>query len=370
MPNDQQVYGGVEYSVTVKWPLDFAFVADGPGPVALTSGMTLGPYETCSATFACAGVAASGSENDVEVAGAFVEAVTGWTESPRAQATVVRVELEAKNTPSANPCPNRHVFGVFEKVELKHRPLSAFVTWEMSGGGETSTSEQGFVGENWDGSGWMLRCPLYAKSIGLKAKCGGVEWTFDVMVLEPSGLRTVRPTSFTSFQVGMSAVEMKVPLYLRPETVDFQEISIQEIPVEDEPPMNGGCYTNLPIYYQTHTISAGAGRWTTPGKGNFCGEDTVRSIPVPSSNPDLGWQRMRLPWGWNKKFEYMENEGVQFLEYDGRRVGGSCHKEIAARYDSFEEVLQDGSVNACRYGWECLRTVYDVYFLNGGTVNE
>lgn len=67
------------------------------------------------------------------------------------------------------------------------------------------------------------------------------------------------------------------------------------------------------------------------------------------------------PWGWNKKIEYMENEGVQFQEYDGRRVGGSCHKEIAARYDSFEEVLQDGSVNACRYGWECLRTVYDVY---------
>ena len=67
MPNDQQVYGGVEYSVTVKWPLDFAFVADGPGPVALTPGMTLGPYETYSATFTCAGVAASGSENDVEM---------------------------------------------------------------------------------------------------------------------------------------------------------------------------------------------------------------------------------------------------------------------------------------------------------------
>ena len=43
MPNDQQVYGGVEYSVTVKWPLDFAFVADGPGPVALTPARRSGP---------------------------------------------------------------------------------------------------------------------------------------------------------------------------------------------------------------------------------------------------------------------------------------------------------------------------------------
>ena len=67
MPNDQQVYGGVEYSVTVKWPLDFAFVADGPGPVALTPGTTLGPYETCFVTFECAGIEASGSENDVEM---------------------------------------------------------------------------------------------------------------------------------------------------------------------------------------------------------------------------------------------------------------------------------------------------------------
>ncbi|MGN1046288.1 MAG: hypothetical protein ACI4QG_04250, partial [Candidatus Cryptobacteroides sp.] len=178
------------------------------------------------------------------------------------------------------------------------------------------------------------------------------------------------PTSFASFQEGMSAAEMKVPLYLQPETVDFREISIQEIPVENELPMNGGCYTNLPIYYQTHTISAGAGRWTTPGEGNSCGEDTVRCIPIPSRNPDPGWQRMRLPWGWNKKIEYMVNEGVQFQEYDGRQVGGACHREILTRYDSFEEVQQDGSVSVCRYGWECLRTVYDVYFLNGGAVNE
>lgn len=67
MPNDQQVYGGVEYSVTVKWPLDFAFVADGPGPVALTPGTTLGPYETYSVTFECEGTEASDSENDVEM---------------------------------------------------------------------------------------------------------------------------------------------------------------------------------------------------------------------------------------------------------------------------------------------------------------
>ena len=80
MPNDQQVYGGVEYSVTVKWPLDFAFVADGPGPVALTSGMTLGPYETYSATFTCAGVAASGAANGEEVDGTVTVFKFGhWT---------------------------------------------------------------------------------------------------------------------------------------------------------------------------------------------------------------------------------------------------------------------------------------------------
>ena len=174
-------FGG-SFTLTTR-NLEKLIVANGPGPVALTPGMTLGPYETYSATFECAGIEASGSENDVEVEGTFTEAVTGWTESPRAQTTVVRVELKAKKTAPANPCPNRHVFGVFEKVELKHRPSSASVFWEMSGGGETSTSEEGYVGENWGGADWMLRCPLYAKGVGLKATCGGVEWPFDGMIV-------------------------------------------------------------------------------------------------------------------------------------------------------------------------------------------
>ncbi|MGN0889018.1 MAG: hypothetical protein ACI4UY_09085 [Kiritimatiellia bacterium] len=215
LPNPVDAYGS--FALTTR-NLEKLAVIDGSGPIALPTSKSLEPFETYSATFECAGIEASGSENDVEVEGTFTEAVTGWTESPRAQTTVVRVELKAKKTAPANPCPNRHVFGVFEKVELKHRPLSASVFWEMSGGGETSTSEEGYVGENWGGADWMLRCPLYAKGVGLKVTCGGVEWPFDVMVLEPSGLRVEPPrsTDFDPYPDGYSGAGMHVVLYLRP----------------------------------------------------------------------------------------------------------------------------------------------------------
>ena len=80
-------FGG-SFTLTTR-NLEKLIAANGPGPVALTPGMTLGPYETYSATFECAGIEASGSENDVEVEGSFTENVMGWTESPRSAATVV-----------------------------------------------------------------------------------------------------------------------------------------------------------------------------------------------------------------------------------------------------------------------------------------
>ena len=50
-------FGG-SFTLTTR-NLEKLIVANGPGPVALTPGMTLGPYETYSATFECAGVEAS-----------------------------------------------------------------------------------------------------------------------------------------------------------------------------------------------------------------------------------------------------------------------------------------------------------------------
>ena len=60
--------------------LEKLIVANGPGPVDLASGMTLGPCETYSATFKCAGVAASGAANGEEVEGTVTVFKFGhWT---------------------------------------------------------------------------------------------------------------------------------------------------------------------------------------------------------------------------------------------------------------------------------------------------
>ena len=244
----------------------------------------------------------------------------------------------------------------------------------MSGGGETSTSEEGYVGENWGGADWMLRCPLYAKGVGLKATCGGVEWPFDVMVLEPSGLRVEPPrsTDFDPCPDGYSGAGMHVVLYLQPETVDFQEISLQEIPVEDVAPQNDGCFTNFPQSFQTHTFTAGAGRWRSPDEQGRWGRDHVSCEPIPRQNTPPGWQYLYLPWGWNKKVDYMIDEGVNLilLEYESGQpyTGGQCYKEVSTRYDSMDRVLLEGTTSVNRYDLECMRMTNGVYFLNGNLV--
>ena len=149
-------FGG-SFTLTTR-NLEKLIAANGPRLVDLASGMTQGPYETYSATFECAGVEASGSANDVEVEGTFTEAVTGRTESPRAQATVVRVELVAKKTAPANACVNRHRFGVYELVDCRHTPGIPSVVWTLEGGGTTNNSPEGFV-ENQTGKGGCCAAP-------------------------------------------------------------------------------------------------------------------------------------------------------------------------------------------------------------------
>lgn len=313
----------------------------------------------------------------MRIEGMFTEKDTGDTIEDDKSLTVVRVELTPTKHAPANPdsCDHRHELGVFEKVFLASTPEELPVAWSIVGGGANGTSEEGYVGRDWDieNMGWLLRCPLYSKSIGLKASCLGVELPVPVTIREPMSLRHVPPTYFEPFPRGVSAAGMRVPQYLLPDTVNFQEISIQEIPVENEHPNNSGYFASLPLYFQTHTSIAGAGLWSTPDNSGCFGED--RPVCEAGINPAPGWQRLRLPWGWHKEVaQYLskEDDDVVAIEYFGRErySGGSCFREITQRYDSYDQIFDDGSVLVSRFGYDCLRTTNGVYFLNGVQVGD
>ena len=306
MPNDQQVYGGVEYSVTVKWPLDFAFVADGPGPVALTPGMTLGPYETYSATFECAGIEASGSENDVEVEGTFTEAVTGRTESPRAQATVVRVELKAKKTAPANVCVNRHRFGVYEVVDCWHEPGFPGVVWTLEGGGTTNNALEGFV-ENQTGKG-VLRCPLTDNGATLKVSCGDADYWPTIQIVEPDDVVAEKVDYRISDRRPAGAaggISLVTSLYVHPKDVNFEEIALEEIPWEQGGSVSGYYAQPSKLADRYHDRNHGAGHWHDVTDGNFWWKDGAGSKAI--TNWFAGTKIWDAPIGWNvkgKKFGY------------------------------------------------------------------
>lgn len=67
--------------------------------------------------------------------------------------------------------------------------------------------------------------------------------------------------------------------------------------------------------------------------------------------------------------ELMRKEGVEFTDVNGYQVGGTCFREVGTRYDSLDEVYEDGSASASRFGWTCHRLTYGVYFLNGEIVD-
>ena len=302
-------FGG-SFTLTTR-NLEKLIAANGPGPVALTPGMTLGPYETYSATFECAGVEASGSENDVEVEGTFTEAVTGWTESPRAQATVVEVEIKPQELAPANRSDHRHTFGVYELVYLIHTPSIDAVEWTLQGGGGTEDSEEGYA-EVGIGGAYTLRCPLYSNGATLKVSCGGAEYFPTVRFVEPSGIVAYNPRPAgppDDIPRGIVGCSMWIDLYVTPMDVSFSQIAVVEVPSTTSI-YNGYFLHSYPSDKRSHNTLTGAGKWievrarnpndANEEVGNFFMTDTATTgfLLAVDEYGEMSWD---IPMGWHRK---------------------------------------------------------------------
>ena len=73
------------------------------------------------------GLSASESADDIEVVATLTDNVTGESITNDCQATSVRLELAAVYEAPENPCTNRHIYGLGEKVRFLHYPESLSV---------------------------------------------------------------------------------------------------------------------------------------------------------------------------------------------------------------------------------------------------
>ena len=76
---------------------------------------------------------ASDGSTEYDVSGSAVFTPNGSGEVARARdsLTVIRLELQAVYEAPENPCTNRHVYGVGEKVRLIHYPHDVSVSWDV-----------------------------------------------------------------------------------------------------------------------------------------------------------------------------------------------------------------------------------------------
>ena len=314
-------FGG-SFTLTTR-NLEKLIAANGPGPVALTPGMTLGPYETYSATFECAGIEASGSENDVEVEGAFVENITGLTENPRAVVTVVQVEFEPVVDLEYR---NRHVIGVREECFIKWRPTNIEPTVSPSG--------EGLVTLNFGRAHYLAS--LESETSVVSIAWGGVNRDITLSTLAPSAIFVGGTPTLNSFGLGHNhagGVGMILELYVMPTNVSFLGVAVQEVPSAYADPH--GYFAN-PYFRNvwSHTKERHAGEWHNIATGNFfmsdnadMGDELPRMTPegIVTNDDRYGWSdgtmNWKIPVGWNERNSSDEDVVVKSFQTYWQQFG-------------------------------------------------
>ena len=250
------------------------------------------------------GAAASATAEDIVVTATIADCDTSDISTNECVMTSNRLELVAVYEAPENPCTNRHVYGVGEKVRFVHYPESLSVTFSATKGdlGDRFYYYDQFGG-NIDESDKhrIYVCPIAASyTPDPTIFYADSSYTPDIMLVEPKTVITPEATWEGCHDLGESGQSTLVTTnYIGPMTVSFQGIRVAEIPC---------CETNVPTGYfastnftgfMTHSIDAGAGlsrhiqegnRWTVDHAGgglyrNWSAGQLIWNIPI-------GWGRL------------------------------------------------------------------------------
>ena len=299
----------------------------------------------------------SATTNDISVVATFAENLSGEVHCSTTSLTSVRVELRAFYEAPENPCTNRHVYGVCEKVKLLQMPAEADVQWY-----------NGTFGLQTQDGGDNVRIATlpFLKGMfrALVARVGvGDGYSPSVTIVEPSGIRCTDASwsGVTTNKNIAGMVEMDLALQILPRTVSFRNIDVSE------KPCNRGWHTEYFNYldgsgFETHTVAAGAGIWRHIGEGNYFMTDSPRCGVRPPpwlANSMLVWEIPHCWWPSKEDGTVMYNGFVpsdELLEF-----GSECRQ--------INTLDEHGTVTLEKHGHVITRTTNDWIRLDGVTVH-
>ena len=328
---------------------------------------------------------ASAAADDIIVTATLTDAGTGEAWTNDCALTAVRLELTPVWAAPENPCTNRHVYGVGEKVLFKVRPQLLSVTLstikydveDTLGDYELFDAMQAAVTAELDR---IYTCPIsrnYAPP--LKVQRGDVVYTPAVSLVEPQIVVTTGASwgenavdffyegsrkCWASGDVGAAA--LVTTNYIGPLTVSFQGIAVSELPCEDEDTVTG-CFTNG--HYRTHTAAAGAGEAHLIGAGNFWFVDGARMGRAEanwSPNSILDW---KIPVGWHRKLPmYAGNFNVSDSDYERMDDAASRPLSMDVVYHQRFSIDGNGVFKTEKFGHWISRSRWCRVILDGETL--
>ena len=330
------------------------------------------------------GATASETADDITVTATVTDADIGDASTNECAMTSIRLELSPVWEAPENPCTNRHIYGVGEKVLFKVRPqLSSVVLSTVKyDTGDLETNEYELFGTSATadaGSDRIYTCPISANfNPPIKVSLGDVEYLPQIVLVEPQeivtrgvewGVNKVdvfyegNRKCWPSGSVGTAT--LVTTNYIGPMTVSFRGIAVSELPCAEEDTITG-CLTN--VQWRTHTSEAGAG-WAYPIKdGNFWFVDSAglaSTIANWSGGGELIW---RIPIGWHRRGTSDHEFGVLHSDYEIHLDDVSRPLVLDIMYRQRIIVDDAGSCRTEKYGHWILRSRFCRIILDGETL--
>ena len=247
----------------------------------------------------------SDSEGDIFVSAAIFPH-EGDVVSDSASVTAVKVLLEARYGAPANGNKLRHMYGVREEVFCKHLPEALPVLWSSSYGDFKDTGNAVAV----------FTAPMNGCECTLAISANYENYMMKCSILEPEKFYCER-VSKIDFGLGTNiagGVGMSLELYIKPLTVSFGNIALQEVPTGTG--QVWGYFLNNDFSHMwAHTRDNRAGQWNNVGGDNLFMLNDEASLEgdLPRVTPDgtltndisFGWTNGGIVWsiplGWHDR---------------------------------------------------------------------
>ena len=331
------------------------------GPAFPSQSVSVPARQSITYAMNYVGLSASDTADDIEVVATLTDNVTGESITNDCHATSVRLELAAVWEAPENPCTNRHVYGVGERVKCRHFPQTSNLSWDVVGLEYNNSLLEG------DDCDCVVEFSYIAAEVpNLRASLNGAEYRPELTLIEPTNIecRCVEWDGFHGAIGVAGGFGMNLDLYVLPMTVSFQGIDMIEEPCNEVIPPTGYYASTNFNGELSHTLDAQAGWWNHVKQGNrWTIDNAFANIRYPPWSD--GVMQWKIPVAWYQRFA-----GEQYswprnsLETVRRRMTAS------ESYLQIFTMTEDGTVTVSKFGHIISRTTNDVIRLDGVIVNH